>query len=236
MKIIRIMVFAAAALISNGCGVGEAQTKTSLSATEFSSKMAATPSAAILDVRTAGEFSKGHIQHAQNIDWNEGGFIERVKGIPKNRPVFVYCLSGGRSAAAASTMRAAGYTEVYELNGGLMKWRGANLPESSETGTTSRGLSLQQFNQSLESGKLVLVDFYAEWCPPCKKMKPYLDEISSEMKDKVVVMRINADDNQDLIRALKIDGLPVLHIYKNKQLQWSHTGFIEKEAVMKELH
>ena len=67
-------------------------------------------------------------------------------------------------------------------------------------------------------------------------MKPYLDEISKDMADKVVLIRINADDNQALCKELKIDALPVLQIYKNKNLTWINEGFIEKAEVVKKLH
>jgi thioredoxin 1 len=81
----------------------------------------------------------------------------------------------------------------------------------------------------------VLIDFYAEWCGPCRLMKPYLEEISKEMADKVVVIRINADDNQALCKELKIDALPVLQVFKNQKLTWSNIGFIDKKGVEKEL-
>lgn len=67
-------------------------------------------------------------------------------------------------------------------------------------------------------------------------MKPYLDEISKDMADKVVLIRINADDNQALCKELKIDALPVLQFYKNKNLTWINEGFIEKAEVVKKLH
>lgn len=56
------------------------------------------------------------------------------------------------------------------------------------------------------------------------------------MADKVVLIRINADDNQALCKELKIDALPVLQIYKNKNLTWINEGFIEKAEVVKKLH
>jgi thioredoxin-like negative regulator of GroEL len=66
-------------------------------------------------------------------------------------------------------------------------------------------------------------------------MKPYLEEISKDMADKVVVIRINADDNQALCKELKIDALPVLQLYKNKALIWVNSGFIEKEIILQQL-
>ena len=83
--------------------------------------------------------------------------------------------------------------------------------------------------------KPALIDFYADWCGPCKRMKPYLDEFKQELSNKLVVIRINADDNQDLCKALNIDALPVLKLYKNKELAWTNKGFISKEDVLKKM-
>ena len=210
--------------------------QTNLSATEFAEKIKAMPQAPVVDVRTPEEFEKGHLVNSKNIDWNNSNFEEQISKLDKTQPVFVYCLSGGRSSSAASKMRQDGFKQVYELNGGIMKWRAANLPETTEASIISPGMSKQQFEQLLVTDKLVLVDFYADWCAPCKKMKPYLDEISKDRTDKVTVIRINADDNQALCKELKIDALPVLMLYKNKALTWENKGFIEKADVVKHLN
>lgn len=215
-----------------GCSNGKSQSNTSLTATEFAEKAKETPNAVIVDVRTPDEFSKGHLPNALNIDWKGADFDGQTAKLDKSTPVFVYCMSGSRSASAADKMRTDGFKEVYELNGGIMKWREANLPETTET-PASEGLSSQQFNNLIQSDKLVLVDFYADWCAPCKKMEPYLNEISKDMTDKVIVVRINADDNKALLKELKISSLPVLQLYKNKSQVWANTGYIGKEDVVK---
>ena len=206
---------------------------THLSATEFAEKLNQMPEAALVDVRTPEEFSKGHLKKAYNFDWNGNEFDNQIQTLDKFKPVFVYCLSGGRSSEAAAKMRSEGFKEVYELDGGIMKWRGANLPEATDGASESSGMTKLQFDALLNSDRLVLIDFYADWCAPCKKMKPYLDEISQEMADKVVVIRINADDNQALCKELGIDTLPVLQLYKSKKLTWSNTGYIPKAEVVK---
>jgi thioredoxin 1 len=218
-------------ILLNSCTNGQ-NASTNLSATEFAEKLKAMPTAPLIDVRTPDEFSKGHLINSKNFDWNGNDFDKEIATLDKSNPVFVYCLSGGRSSSAASKMRQDGFKEVYELNGGIMKWRGVNLPETIETTATSTGMSIQQFETLLESDKLILIDFYADWCAPCKKMKPYLEEISKDMADKVIVIRINADDNQTLCKELKIDALPVLMIYKNKELTWENQGYIDKETVL----
>ena len=227
---------AAIAILFNSCTNGQTQnTQTNLSANEFASKIKELQNSPIVDVRTPEEFSKGHLLNALNYDWNGNDFEKKIAPLDKSKPVFVYCLSGGRSSSAANKMRADGFTQVYEMDGGIMKWRSANLPETTNNLVASNGMTKQQFDALHNSDKLVLIDFYADWCTPCKKMKPYLDEISKDMADKVVVIRINADNNQTLCKELKIDALPVLQLYKNKALTWTNTGFIDKAEVVKKL-
>lgn len=232
-----VFTIALFALLFHGCTSGQPTgVEINLSATEFAEKLKTLPNAPLIDVRTAEEFSKGHLANALNYDWNGSTFEQQIATLDKSAPVFVYCLSGGRSAAAASKMRSTGFTEVYEMNGGMMKWRGANLPETTAKTSARAGMSKSEFDKLLDSDKLVLIDFYADWCVPCKKMKPYLDEISTEMADQVAVVRINADDHQSLCKELGIDALPVLHVYKDKTLQWSNSGYIEKAEVVKQLN
>jgi thioredoxin 1 len=229
----QILSIALLTVLLIGCSNG--QTQNTLSAKAFESKIKELPEAPILDVRTPDEFSNGHLNHALNYDWNGSQFEQQIKKLDKSKPVFVYCLSGGRSSAAASKMRSDGFKIVYEMEGGLMKWRSENLPETTNNQSTSTEMTRQDFDILLNSDKLILIDFYADWCVPCKKMEPYLNEISNELKNSVTVIRINVDENQSLCRELEISAIPVLQVYKNKKMTWSNEGFIEKEAVLKHL-
>lgn len=101
-----------------------------LSAVQFSEKMKLFPDAPVVDVRTPGEFSQGHLVNALNYDWNGTSFDQQISLLDKSKPVFVYCASGNRSASAAAKMRADGFKEVYELDGGIRAWRAADLPET----------------------------------------------------------------------------------------------------------
>lgn len=236
MKILSSLLLIAIAIFLNSCKNGQAQnTDTNLSETAFAEKLSQNPSAPILDVRTPEEFSKGHLQHAINYDWSSSNFQNQIANLDKNKPVFVYCLSGSRSQSAADEMRSLGFKEVYELKGGFISWRAANLPEAAMSEGINSGLTMEGFQKILASDKTVLVDFYADWCAPCKKMKPYIDEISTGMSEKVVVTRINVDDHPELCRQLQINEIPVLQIYKNQKLAWTNKGFIGKEEVLQQL-
>ncbi|MBI3233103.1 MAG: thioredoxin family protein, partial [Bacteroidetes bacterium] len=148
-----------------------------------------------------------------------------------NIPVYIYCLSGGRSMYAAQSMRKLGF-KVTELTGGILKWRNANLPITpAEITVPTQSLTRAQFEKLLESDKLVLVDFYADWCGPCKRIKPHVDQLSEEMANKIVVLRINYDENKALCAELRIDAIPILQLYKAKKLCWTNEGYIEKAEI-----
>jgi rhodanese-related sulfurtransferase len=145
-------------MVFQSCSNGQSTSiKTNLSATEFAEKLKVMPSAPILDVRSPDEFSKGHLSNAFNYDWNGNEFDKQIAMLDKSKPVFVYCLSGNRSSSAANKMRSDGFKTVYELNGGIMKWRGANLPETTDNTTATNGMTKQQFEALLNSDKLVLI-------------------------------------------------------------------------------
>jgi thioredoxin 1 len=103
-------------------------TKSDLTAQEFADQIKNSPNGIVLDVRTAGEFSEGHLSKALNIDWYAKDFDSQVKNLDKAKPIFVYCKVGGRSASAADRLRALGFTKVYELAGGILAWEAAKMP------------------------------------------------------------------------------------------------------------
>jgi thioredoxin 1 len=82
----------------------------------------------LLDVRTPEEFGEGHIAGAMNIDWNGDSFQQQAGALDKSKPVYVYCKSGKRSAAAAAKMQEMGFSRVYQLAGGISNWQAENLP------------------------------------------------------------------------------------------------------------
>jgi len=235
MKIIKLISFIIIAIDFSCSSIQSQNLGARLPANEFAEKIKQLPSAPVIDVRTAEEFSKGHLLNARNIDWNANDFMNRLSGLDKSKPVFVYCLSGGRSGAAASHMRSEGFIEVYELQGGIMKWREARLPETEEARNQPPQMSRSRFDSLTNSDKMVLVDFYAEWCVPCKKMKPYIDEISTTMTQEVSVIRINADDSPQLCKELGIAELPFLQLYRNNVLAWTKSGYASKEELFSKL-
>jgi len=234
MKLLMQFAFLCSALFLSSCSNGQ-NGDTVLSAKAFSEKIHETPESTIIDVRTPEEYSQGHIENAHNINWNDDNFEAEINKVDHEKPVFVYCLSGGRSSAAAEKMKSLGFKEVYELNGGMLKWRAENLPETVTNTPTSNGMSLDDFKKEIDSDKLVLVDFYAEWCGPCKKMEPFLKEIAEEKSASVQLIRINIDENMELAKVLKVEALPTLKLYKNQSLVWGNIGFLTKDEILSHL-
>jgi thioredoxin len=189
----------------------------------------------ILDVRTTEEFTPQHLNQAKHIDWNAPDFEKQTAKLDKSKPVLVYCLSGGRSAKAASKLQSMGFKEVYNLDGGIVKWNAEGLPTEKEKTAASKGMTISDFNKLLISDKKVLVDFYAEWCGPCKKMAPFLEKMEKELKDELVIIRIDADKHPQLVDGLKVDALPTLILYENQKETWKHIGFISENDLKKQL-
>ena len=76
----------------------------------------------LVDVRTPEEFNEGHIKNAGNIDFYESDFLTQMNKLDKTKPLYIYCRSGGRSGKAAIQLKEQGFTEVYDLQGGILDW------------------------------------------------------------------------------------------------------------------
>jgi rhodanese-related sulfurtransferase len=117
------------ALVFWGCSTSEKKENSAdaseivnLDAKGFKESIDATPDAIVLDVRTAGEVEEGAIPGAVNIDYNAPDFSEKISALDKTKPYYVYCMGGGRSSKALDKMKAEGFTNVYNLEGGFKAW------------------------------------------------------------------------------------------------------------------
>lgn len=89
-----------------------------------------------------------------------------------------------------------------------------------------------EFLELIKSNKPVLVDFYADWCMPCKMMTPILEEIAEETQDMVKVAKINIDFNENLAIKYQVNAIPYLAVFKNGELVDSKLGLTQKEELM----
>ena len=121
----KVIALLASVLLLAGCS--SSSSAVDLSVTEFSSKVAEA-GIITLDVRTPGEFNEGHIEGAKLIDFQSGNFESEIATLDKTKTYAVYCRSGNRSGQAVKIMSDAGFTNLYNLNGGVIDWANAGLP------------------------------------------------------------------------------------------------------------
>ena len=183
----------------------------------------------LLDVRTPEEFDQGHLFNAMLANWNEKEeFTRRIGAMDKDKPVYIYCLSGGRSTAAATMLREEGFSKVIELKGGINAWKQGNKP--LEGARKVEEVSNTSYQAMLKSSSLVLVDFGATWCPPCRKMEPILNEIEKE-NPKVTLIRIDGGNQTALMNANNILVMPTYVLYKEGKEVWRASGLTEKDKI-----
>lgn len=233
------------ALVMGSCGtsstgnkaVNETAGKTGLlNPQEFQDKMAALDKVQLVDVRTPEEYNGGYITGAVNMDFNNEAFEEQIKELKKDVPVMVYCKAGGRSEQAAALLAEKGFKEVYDLKGGMMAWERQDFP------IATGGISMTDPNkytaaflkEITASNQYMVIDFYAPWCGPCKRMEPALEKLSKDYQGKVVVTRINVDEANDLSEELEIESIPVILTYKNGKL-WQRANGEQSEEKLREL-
>ena len=83
--------------------------------------------------------------------------------------------------------------------------------------------------QEIIKGKIpVLVDFYAEWCAPCKTMNPILKKIKKNMGDNLKIIKINVDNNQQVASKFQVRGIPTFILFKNNEVKWRQSGIIDE--------
>lgn len=204
-----------------------------LSAPNFKQQLDTAVSKNIIDVRTAEEFATGHITDAKNINVNDKNFAASVAVLDKTKPIYVYCKGGLRSADATTKLQELGFTQVYDLKGGIMAWTNNEFPLNASVISTDN-YTINQFDSLIKNNQKVLIDFYADWCLPCKKMEPGLRKLEKDYQGKIVVIRINVEEAKALSKKLNLEELPVLTTYYKGQKLKRVTGF-QTDAMMKAL-
>ena len=200
----------------------------------YAEKLKATENPQLLDVRTPEEYSSGHIGDAKNVNWNGDDFVTDANKYDKSKPIFVYCKLGGRSAQAADKLAELGFTEIYNLDGGIMKWKAAGNA-NAESSSRIIGMCDQEYGELLKSSDRVMIDFNAKWCEPCKKMNPYVLKFQTEMKDRIKIVQLDADENKTIVEQMKLDRLPTIIVYEKGKEVWRNTGYISEEDLKKHL-
>lgn len=197
--------------------------KKNIPPSEFEQKLAE-PDVQIIDVRTPEEFASGALPAAKNFNINSSDFEQNLESLDKSKPVLVYCLSGGRSGKAAEIMANKGFKEVYNMEGGMVRWRA----EGRKAPAAKAGMSLTAYNEAVNKPGYVLVDFNAAWCAPCKKMLPWITKLAEQRQSDLSLLKIDADANAQLLSDKGIKGIPHLELYRDGKRIWEKSGYIEE--------
>jgi len=88
------------------------------------------------------------------------------------------------------------------------------------------------FNEIINSSKPTLVDFYADWCGPCKVMSPIIEQTKSDLGDEATVLKVNIDNNIDVAREYQIRSIPTLLIFKEGEVVWRQSGVPQKQMIV----
>lgn len=193
------------------------------------------PGAQIVDVRTSEEYDEKHIASALNINVNDGAFESLMNQLEKTKPLYLYCLMGSRSRKAAEWATKNGFTQVYNLEGGITTWLNSEKPvvnKLNEKTVASAGMSYDAYLKKIkESKKLLLVDFNAVWCGPCKILKPIVERLEKKYSNKLEVLPIDVDKNNEVAKTMNINGIPVLILYKQGKEVWRKMGLPQEDEL-----
>jgi thioredoxin 1 len=91
---------------------------------------------------------------------------------------------------------------------------------------------MQSFGELIRSGQPVLVDFYADWCGPCRAMTPVIKEVAQAVLGKAKVIKVNIDESREASEAYHVQAVPTFVLFKNGNIVWRHAGMIDKANLL----
>lgn len=122
-KMKKLIVLAFVIIGFNSCKQEQIDAEVRIISAEEMQELTTLEDVQLVDVRSEDEYRLGYIQNAQNIDYNSPNFDVEIDQLDKSKPVIVYCQKGGRSAKCVKKLKEKGFVKIYDLDGGLAKWK-----------------------------------------------------------------------------------------------------------------
>lgn len=91
------------------------------------------------------------------------------------------------------------------------------------------------FNNLIKSEKPVLIDFFATWCGPCKMLAPILKEVKDSLGERITIIKIDVDKNQEIASKYQVRGVPTMVLFQNGKQLWRQSGVLSKEEIIKKI-
>jgi thioredoxin 1 len=98
---------------------------------------------------------------------------------------------------------------------------------------TINTIKMSNFNSIIQSDKPVLIDFFATWCGPCKMLGPILKEVKDTLGDRISILKIDVDKNQQIAAQYQVRGVPTMILFQNSKQLWRQSGVLNKEDIIK---
>jgi rhodanese-related sulfurtransferase len=188
----------------------------------FYSKIKNEKSPQLIDARSPEEFALNHIDDAVNFNLQTENYAKYVASLDKSKPVFVYSINIGRSGALAKELLKNGFSEVYDLEGGIANWIGGGKPFYSNSKSK---LSLADYKKIISDNNFVLVDIGSRYCGACKKVKPVLENIKAQYGSHLKIVEIDLEESPQVIADLKtVSVFPTLILYQKGKVVFKKEG------------
>ena len=183
----------------------------------------------ILDVRTSEEINAGYIPNSTFIDYYDKNFENKINLIDTSKKIYILCKSGGRSVKAAEILSKNGFRNVYNLEGGFMRWKANKMPYDINLvindSSNSCLISEKSLDSLIENNTNTLIYISTKWCSPCKKMEPIIDKLVNN-NGSLKVIKIDLDVNTYAQEKFDVKTLPNLVLYENNSVVWHKNGII----------
>lgn len=215
------------AILILSCGNGP---ETKISAKELG-KMSEEPNVQILDIRTAEEFKANHIDKSINIDINAPKFDSLTSVLYNTLPVYIVSNDDKAGDKGVTRMHILGFRDVKALKGGIKSWTDAGFQLTRHEPEKVYESDTIPFLKARMGDKLVMVDFNATWCKPCKLLQPFVEKAHDERASDVIVYSIDTDQNPDLAREYNATQIPLLVFIKNGKEVHRSIGLISEEEL-----